>query len=430
MRVGSVLLSSGASGGSVGLAHLARPAGMDAETITIGPLSGSEALAADTTGLLAGDLVAGLTGIRFPSVGLVEPADFRWRDRAALHAEVWEASAARPSTGLGMPFDDVARAPVGYAVFNSTDSASNCKVLVSQLDLATRSASKTRTTCTGTSAEFSNTVDLLDHLGDECDAGMTWSTAVLLSARFPFVSPSGRISPSTVPDSCTSGWDMQLLDGGIVDNSALGTTSDIFTELADIIRDHNAQAGAEPIVIPVVMFVSNEPGADVTTDTSQSRPEVLAPLAALDGAGSVQSSPSAWLTRLSTSLDDVCVNDERCDTAVASFRDRIPGSIVVVSPSTTPSITVPLGWTLSAFSRSRLRVEADQQRRCGREAEFVDHDHDFTASAKPIDRDAAPCRSSGEYARYGEFLNLFDGTARSSRRAEGSRGRRHKPRAA
>ena len=161
--------------------------------------------------------------------------------------------------------------------------------------------------------------------------------------------------------------------------------------------------------MPVVLFVSNEPGADVATDTSKTRPEISAPLAAIGAAQSAQVSPSAWLTRLATNLDDVCpVGDDMCASARDAVRIHVPGSIVAVSPSTTPSVTVPLGWTLSTFSRSRLRVEADQQRRCGRSMEFVDHEYDFTDRAVALSYRASVCRSSGEYGRYGRFLNLFN----------------------
>jgi hypothetical protein len=104
----------------------------------------------------------------------------------------------------------------------------------------------------------------------------------------------------------------------------------------------------------------------------------------------------------------VCPSDGDCEEAVDAIQEGIPGSVVAVSPSTTPAVTVPLGWSLSAFSRSRLRVESDQQRRCGRDAAYVDHEYDFKERANALDVDAGPCKSSGAYGRFGVFLNLFD----------------------
>lgn len=405
----SVFLSVGASGGSVGLAVLARRGDQDPGTTTIAPLARPDALATDVVGLLGSDLVAELTGLRIPSAPIDGSGQFEWRDRAALHADVWGratggASSGPTATGLGGVFGRIPSDNVGYVIFNSTDSATNCKVVISQLDLTERTGSE-GASCAGTGAELSNTVDLFDHLGRDCGARLTWGTAAMLSARFPFVSPSGRIADETTPPDCTSAWDMQLLDGGLIDNSALGTTSDLLGELGEQIRAVNA-IGEEPPILPVVLFMSNEPGADVAVDSSRTRPEIYAPIAAMNAVPSVQSSPSAWLTRLSGTLDDMCPVANSCQAALDALQSEIPGGIVSVSPSTTPSVSVPLGWTLSDLSRSRLRLEADQQRRCGRDPDSVDNAYisgrDALAEGDPR------CSSSGVYGRYGVFLNYFD----------------------
>ncbi|WP_404431350.1 hypothetical protein LG299_14200 [Microbacterium lacus] len=407
------MLSAGASGGSVGLAYIARASGDDPLRVSIGKISGPDPLATDAIGLLANDLVAGMTGLMIPSNGLEQGLDLAWRDRAALHAEVYGAAASTPDGGLGALFDAEPHTPTGYVIFNATDAATNCKVLISQVDVAEREAPASESdvqVCTGVSAELSNTIDLLDHLGENCPASMTWATASLLSARFPFVSPSARVQTSTVPDDCTPKGEMQLLDGGLIDNSALGTVSDVFSELAVLVREANADPAATSVIVPVVLYAANEPGADVVRDLSNTRPEVLAPVAAIGGAEAVHSSPSAWLTRLSTVLDDVCAgaNAAQCAATLETLRDDVPGSLVVVSPSTNPSITVPLGWTLSSFSRSRLRIESDVQRRCGRDQSVVNHEYDYTDDARALKVDNAACKSSGDYGRFGTFLNLFD----------------------
>lgn len=417
----SVMLSAGASGGSVGLAYIARAAGENPLKVTIGSISGPDPLATDAIGLLSSDLVAGMTGVMIPSNDLAPGVNFAWRDRAALHAEVYQAAASAPEQGLGKTFDADFTTPTGYMIFNATDAATNCKVIISQVDIAERSAHRDQVSemqeggdatraCTGLGAELSNTIDLFDHLGEECTANVTWATASLLSARFPFVSPSARVQGSTVPKGCTPLGEMQLLDGGLIDNSALGTVSDVFSELAVLVREANSDPDRTAIIVPVVLFASNEPGADVVRDTSNTRPEILAPVAAIGGAEAVHSSPSAWLTRLSNVLDDVCAGEaeSNCATVVEAVRDDLPGSLVVVSPSTKPSITVPLGWTLSSFSRSRLRVESDLQRLCGRDESHVDHEYDFTKNAVALKAGDDACKSSGDYGRFGVFLNLFD----------------------
>ena len=123
----SVLLSSGVSGGSVGLALTAvRGQAADAE---LRALADPDAVGTGAAALLVGDAVASATGLRFPSV-LEEGVE--WRDRAALIEEVWIDKVP----GLAGLADLAASDRIGIPVLNSTDVRTKCKVLVSN-DVAT-----------------------------------------------------------------------------------------------------------------------------------------------------------------------------------------------------------------------------------------------------------------------------------------------------
>lgn len=395
---GATLLSSGASGGSVGIASFrqqgnAAASSADLNTTAIG---GPGALAAGIAGLLGGDLVGAVTGVRVPS-----PVDYgdllgawQWQDRTALQEATWVQDAPQ----FGQPYDVEPQAPTGYMLFNSTDAISNCKVLVSQLDLSTQPTAEAETVegpsvaaCNGEDAELANAVDLQDYLGD-CIFSLDWATASELSARFPVLSPAGRVSNETLPAGCNAVSDMQLVDGGLTDNSALGTIADLAPELVQLVTATNAQAnGADrPYVVPIVMYISNNAGADVTATPDGTRPEALIPLAALLSAPLGQVTPSAWLTRLSTEFGNVCpATDTVCTAALAELRTAVPQGAAVVQPSTSPSVSVPLGWTLSSFSRTRLRLEAEAQAQCGQETS------------------SAVCFTGGGYGRLGDVLDLF-----------------------
>ncbi len=395
---GATLLSSGASGGSIGIASFQQQGNLAASSADLNttPLGGSGALAAGIAGLLGGDLVGSVTGLRVPS-----PVDYgnllgewAWQDRTALQEATWGQDAPQ----FAQPYDVEPQAPTGYTVFNTTDSISNCKVVVSQLDLNTQVTAESDTVegpsvpaCNGADAEVANTVDLQDYLGD-CIFSLDWATASELSARFPILSPAGRISNETLPDDCTTVSDMQLVDGGLTDNTALGTIADLSPELVQLIAATNAQAnGADlPYVVPIVMYISNNPGADVTATPDGTRPEVLIPLTALLQAPRGLLTASAWLTRLSTELGNVCAaTDTDCANALAEVRAQVPQGVAVVQPSTTPSVSVPLGWTISSFSRTRLRLEAETQAECGKQGSEVE------------------CFTGGGYGRLGDVLDLF-----------------------
>ena len=383
----AALLASGASGGSVGLSAF-REAGntRSAENMSTIDLSGPGALSADVAGLLAGDLVGSVTGIRVPSPGA--DGNWYWQDRTALQELTWQHDAPQ----FAEQYDTTVQAPTGFLILNSVDSISNCKVIISQVDLTPGDPSKAQ--CNGADAELSNTIDLQDYLG-ECITDLTWATAAELSARFPFISPAGRISNDTLPADCNTVSDMQLIDGGFAENSGLGTISDISPELMQLVVALNAKAnGADkPFVVPLVLYIANDSGTDVTAAPDSTRPDILIPLGAIGAAPAALNTPAAWLTRLGSAIDGACPPaSPTCESAVSGVHELVPEGIAVVSPSTSPAVSVPLGWTLSAFSRSRLRLEAIEQARCG---------------AVDAENPDEPCLAGGGYGRYGDILDLF-----------------------
>lgn len=395
---GATLLSSGASGGSVGIATFRADGNSAASSADVNTteLGGPGALAADIVGLLAGDAVGGVTGIRVPS-----PVDYddlfgawAWQDRTALQEATW----AHDAPQFAEPYTVEPQSPTGYAIFNSTDSISNCRVVISQLDVTTQVNAEVDTVegakapaCNGADAELANTVDLQDYLG-ECIFSLDWATAAELSARFPIISPAGRVSNETMPADCNRVSDLQLVDGGLTDNSALSTISDLSPELIQLITETNliADGADKPFVVPIVIYITNNPGADVTATPDGTRPEALIPLSALIGAPKALVTAGSWLTRLSTTLGNACpaLGDD-CEAATAELRRAVPQGVAVVQPSTTPSISVPLGWTLSSFSRTRLRIEAETQAQCGQNDSQV------------------ACFTGGGYGRLGDVLDLF-----------------------
>jgi hypothetical protein len=188
---------------------------------------------------------------------------------------------------------------------------------------------------------------------------------------------------------------MQLVDGGTADNSAIGTLSDLAPELSSAISSYNAtETGSKtsPFVVPIVLYASNDPGLDLTSAPNKTRPDSLVPIAAILDAQGALVTPSAWLTRIANGLSDVCVGAAvLCGEAVHDTRDLIPQGIVVASPSTEPAVSVPLGWSLSGFSRARLAAEASDQATCG-------------------SRDAPQgkaCRANRGYGKLGALLDLF-----------------------
>jgi hypothetical protein len=359
----SVFLSSGVSGGSIGLAVAATLDRSDDGSATspgadypervraaIDDIGGSAALPAALVGLFGSDPLASTTGLRSPT--FEDPT--RWRDRAALIEDAWrDADAA-----LALPWGAEPAAPTGLVVFNSADILSGCRVVVSQVDLGDgRFGSTTeqghggdaegnaqRPRCDQGSAEPPLTLDLVDFFGS-CDFGADWATASMLSARFPVVTPGGVIDRSAAcgADEGALGDDrdrLHLVDGGYAENSGLGLIADIAPDLARIIAEYNSEADVD--VVPHLVYIQNSPGAYLAPRGQESVPELAVPLAGF-GTKATQVTPNAWIQR-----------------AMAAF-DISSDQVVIAAAGTEPSVTVPLGWGLSDATFDQLIAAARDQ---------------------------------------------------------------------
>ncbi|MGB3911242.1 MAG: hypothetical protein WBL06_12290, partial [Pseudolysinimonas sp.] len=384
----SVFLSSGVSGGSIGLAVASTldrtddgsAAGLaaaypDRVRAAIDDIGGSAALPAALVGLFGSDPLASTTGLRSPT--FEDPT--RWRDRAALIEDAWRD--ADPS--LALPWDAQPAAPTGLVVLNSTDILSGCRVVVSQVDLGDgRFGSTTeqghggdaegnaqRPRCDQGSAEPPLTIDLVDFFGT-CAFGADWATASMLSARFPVVTPGGVIDRSAACGGSEGdlGDDrdrLHLVDGGYAENSGLGLIADIAPDLARIVTQYNSEADVD--VVPHLVYIQNSPGAYLAPRAQESVPELSVPLAGF-GTKATQVTPNAWIQR-----------------AMAAF-DISSDQVVIAAAGTEPSVTVPLGWGLSDATFDQLLAAARTQ-----------------ASSETC---AVPEWS--EYGCVGKLLDLFD----------------------
>jgi hypothetical protein len=358
----AVFLSSGVSGGSIGLAVASTldrdddggaPDGLAADypdrvRDAVQELGRSAALPAGVVGLLASDPLASTTGLRSPTIE--DPT--RWRDRAALFEDGWRAADDR----LALPWGAEPAAPTGLVVANSADILSGCRVVASQVELGIgRSGSTTeqappgdvegnaqRPRCDQGSAEPPLTLDLVDFFGD-CGLGTDWATAAMLSARFPVVTPGGVVDRSAL---CTGeqGDDrdrLHLVDGGYAENSGLGLVADIAPALARLVEAHNT-ASDGPDVLPYVVYIQNSPGAYLAPRAQESVPELAVPAAGF-ATRATQVTPNSWIQRTMASLG------------------MSSDQVVIAAAGTSPSVTVPLGWGLSEATVDQLRAAAREQ---------------------------------------------------------------------
>jgi hypothetical protein len=355
----SVVLSSGVSGGSLGLV-VAQRYGEEAKRTGVTPLdivtrmAGPDALAVGVAGALTRDMVAAGTDL------LIAADDHNgWQDRAALMERAWETAAKK----LAEPWRpaDSHTSPTGALILNSTASGIGCRLLISQIDLDGSSTVRTGVakdaSCRNGGTPLS--IDLMSQ--DACGLAISWSTAAMISARFPIISPAGRV-PYRSESGCSPDNSYQAIDGGYSEGSGLGTVHDVWPLFQEEIRQHNLTVGAGGTYLaPVFLYVRNSRGADVLTAPPKAAGELAVPLLGIS-AKNLQSDASSWLQRLASD-DDVC-GSASGDCAVASkeLKSRLGGkSTVVLAPDRHPAIDPPLGWTLSQLSQDELSRAMDTE---------------------------------------------------------------------
>jgi hypothetical protein len=393
----AVFAASGVSGGSLGLAIMDASADHNA---ALARVAGPDALAAAIDGLLLRDTVAGMTGLDLIAAGM--PAGQRFPDRAALMEHAWESG----DPGLAQPFP--LRHPVlpWLLMFNSTAVGTGCRAIIADRRIAPAAA---RPAVSTPACGLTSTVavpDSYDFFAElPCLAHIDTATAALLSARFPFVTPSG------VVNGCGSKAGTQVeqyVDGGYADSTGLATLAGLAPELMSAVRQHNASALAsappgQPVtlVVPVTVYLGNSPQPEpIAGATAASPPQPLIPLQS--GAASAQSQLSgstALLQQLSAATSrsqwlSCAPGQSTCAQDQAAAAAAVPQQLILVVPREIPSVAAPLGWVLSPASRSALSsgVTMEASRTC------------------PDPAQNQPYCPAG-VGRLGDLLRLLDGRA-------------------
>jgi hypothetical protein len=353
----AVFAASGVSGGSLGLAIMEASADRNA---ALARVAGPDALAAAIDGLLLRDTIAGMTGLNLIAAGM--PAGQEFPDRAALMEHAWESE----DPGLAQPFPLRHPALPWLLMFNSTAVGTGCRAIIADRRIAPATVGPAESTpaCGLTSTvAVPDSYDFFTEL--PCLAGIDTATAALLSARFPYVTPSG------VVNGCgrQAGTQVeQYVDGGYADSTGLATLAGLAPQLMSAIRQHNASALAstppgQPVtlVVPVTVYLGNSPQPEpIAGATAASPPQPLIPLQS--GAASAQSQLSgstALLQQLSAATSrsqwlSCAPGQSTCARDQAAAAAAVPQRLILVVPREFPSVAAPLGWVLSPASRAAL----------------------------------------------------------------------------
>jgi hypothetical protein len=361
---GSVFVASGVSGGTLGLVTFDRLRSADPD---------------DWLRIALGDdfvspTMAWQTFVEAPQTYLqIEDADDM--DRAEVLERAWErADLQRPASAqladalwrgdngysdvLGQPFLSAGGADPQppYLIFNGSSVEDGCRLEVSSIQFTDQSGSLN---CTGirrldvTPADPQEvatvTRDLFPFLCDQTAGSpqdVRASTAVTLAARFPVVSPSGRLVACVSDDEVAP--HVHIVDGGYGDNSGGAAVAALWRAIAPDVVDSVDQK--DPCAVPVLLEIDSGYGP-TPESKKQDVPELTVPLV---GSGSARE------VRTIEGRDEAALAFRRPFGSVQSSFDRH----AIVYLRTNPEGEASLGWTMddSTFDQmeAQLVSNADQ----------------------------------------------------------------------
>src|ERR1700754_393013 len=337
---------SGASGGTVGSAVQCayRARHLDSSGYSLDHFTGfyDHDFLTPTLGAMFGrDIWASIT------------AQHSWSDRIAVQTRIWEGFGKKTlDLDLSIPFDalwDSSRSnPARYEVpllFSNTLNVDNGQkgictpVVLNKADFP------------GSIFIRSRLDSINAHRGDKPMQALSLLTGAFLSARFPFISPSGKMGPG-----------YHFMDGGAKDNSGASTSEGIFISLS---KEMQKEKKTHPLSeIDSLMrkvhfyFISITNNPNFIRDERKlvsNRWEPISPLVGIINSG---------ISGNAVEADRTLQPRDSADTLGGGFRAGynsvwITGSCVEYNDGKWYEPVLPLGWQISSPSVQRLHSSFD-----------------------------------------------------------------------
>jgi hypothetical protein len=180
---------------------------------------------------------------------------------------------------------------------------------------------------------YAATRDVRHFLCDGSDVRL--STAALMSARFPWVSPSGRLP------FCAGGGSVHVVDGGYLDNSGGETIAELWETVQGWVESRN-RASSTSCIVPYLILVDSGYGPTPAPKSDDVR-ELLVPPKGFFAAGS---------SRTIEGRNDAALAFRRPVDGVA-LADRV----ATLYLRSQPEGEAPLGWTIDDTTAGGLEAQ-------------------------------------------------------------------------
>jgi hypothetical protein len=175
------------------------------------------------------------------------------------------------------------------------------------------------------------------------------STAALLSARFPFVTPAGRIPHCSNPDLATF-----VVDGGYFDTSASSPIVELWTKLEPLVSNFNRSTTSQ-CVVPLMLQIDNhytEPRGVTKTGRT---PELVVPIEAVKAARNARENDARQSAALA--FDGSFGPYARITVEGEEVEREEVDRYAHVYPRAHPGTKAPLGWALSNAAMEDLTAQ-------------------------------------------------------------------------
>ncbi|WP_162802796.1 hypothetical protein [Ornithinimicrobium avium] len=333
-RMQDVFFASGVSGGAVGLALVAAHERSGQEPATT---FSHDFLAPAVAALFARDLPNSL--LRLPLPG---------HDRSAALGDAFtevEPELARPLSW--------AAGHTPYLALNATSVEDGCRFTLSTL---TQASPQTR--CTGVLADVPSHGPgaapvrqgnryLCDRDGVPQEVSL--ATAALVSARFPFVSPTGTLR------NC-QGEETFVLDGGMFDNSGGSSVTNVLEAIGPRMENVNKRQ-TFGCVVPRLLIIDSTFAPTASTEPDARPLQTLGPGLAV-GAFYGNRSDRELVAAARTVEDAARQAKDDCGAG-----DTL-ANVVTIFPVAAGGAAAPLGWTLAQSTQATMREQLPTETNC------------------------------------------------------------------
>lgn len=203
-------------------------------------------------------------------------------------------------------------------------------------------------------ATFNNRVDVLKLLGKDSD--ITITSGAILGARFPYLSPAGRIA------------DNYFVDGGYFDNSGAGVVQEMIRGILNIAKEDSLQNGELYKKIQrlhfKVLHIVNSP---VTADSSNIKKvppignDLLAPILTIVGAYGMQTTVND--SRLINFINDInkYTANKANYTQISLYEDEAEWKQDPLNTRFEKEPSYTMNWFMSDTTLSRINIRLERQ---------------------------------------------------------------------